>query len=46
MIIKLMTLQLLFFLDTSSNKYIAFEIIVLLIGKKSPKLCGKLKKKL
>ena len=40
-----MTLQLPFFLDASSNKYVTFEIIAL-IGKKSPKPNRKLKKKL
>ena len=40
------TLQLLFFLDASSNKRIVFEIMVLLIGKKPLKPSRKLRKKL
>lgn len=41
-----MILQLLAFLNASSDKYIAFEIIALLMGKKPPKPSGKLRMKL
>ncbi len=40
-----MTLQLAFLLDVCSNKYITFEIMALLIGKKPFKLSKKLKRK-
>ena len=38
-----MTLKMLFFLDASSNKYIMFEIMALIINKKSLKPNKKLK---
>ena len=44
-IIKFMTLQLLFLLDASSNKCIAYEIKAL-VGKKPPKPSARLKRKL
>ena len=40
-----MTLQLPSFLDVSSNKHVAFEIMALLMGKKPPQSSKKLKKK-